>query len=186
MMGALRCRLKALRRGAAAVEFALLAPLYCLLFAACIDFGAALHTKLQLDGAVAAGANYAQVNASAVSAANGPNLAANIAQVIVSDKGAPSANGVITVNNGPVATLTGGAVSVGGTASGADACYCPTGNGSNVVFGPAMTCGLPCAGGATAGKFVIITASLPFSPTFSSYGLIQNQTITASAVVQTQ
>src|SRR5580692_477499 len=53
-------------RGIAAVEFALLAPIFCLLMAGVIDLGGVLFTKFQLDAAVTAGANFAQVNASNV------------------------------------------------------------------------------------------------------------------------
>src|ERR1019366_1729717 len=75
-------------RGAAAVEFALIAPILCLLLAGAVDFGGALYTNLRLDTAVAAGANYAQVNAANVSSANGAALAANIANVVETSEGA--------------------------------------------------------------------------------------------------
>ena len=42
------------------------------------------------------------------------------------------------------------------------------------------------AGGGIAGKFVTIVATRAYNPIFSSYGLIANNTITASATVETQ
>lgn len=173
-------------RGAAAVEFALVAPIFCLLLAAAIDFGGALYTNLKLDAAVAAGANYAQVNAANVSAANGSALALNIANIVKTSDGATYADAAVVVNNGPSATVTGGAVSSGGTPTGADACYCPTGSGDSLVWGGATTCGAACPASGVAGKFVTISVRRNYSPIFSSYGLVQNQTIRASAVVETQ
>lgn len=173
-------------RGAAAVEFALIAPIFCLLLAAAIDFGGALYTNLKLDAAVAAGANYAQVNAANVSAANGPALALNIANIVQTSDGAAFADGVVVVNNGPSDTVSGGAVSSGGTPAAADACYCPTGSGDSLVWGAATACGSACPAGGVAGQFVTISVRRNYSPIFSSYGLVQNQTIGASAVVETQ
>ena len=62
---------RATARGVAAVEFALVTPIFCLLLAGIVDLGGALYTKFKLDSAVTAGANFAQVNAGNVSSANG-------------------------------------------------------------------------------------------------------------------
>jgi Flp pilus assembly protein TadG len=175
-------------RGIAAVEFALLAPIFCLLMAGVIDLGGVLFTKFQLDAAVTAGANFAQVNASNVSSTNGAALASNIATIVETSQGAGWANDGVVVNNGPTTTVTTGTASSGGTATNADSCYCPSGTPGAFTWGSAATCGNPCSGSNTgfAGKFVTITASRQYTPIFSSYGIVANNTITASAAVQVQ
>jgi Flp pilus assembly protein TadG len=174
------------RRGVAAVEFALLTPVFGLLLAGVVDLGGALYTKFKLDAAVTAGANFAQINAANVSSTNGQTLAANIATIVETSQGSGWADDSIVVNNGPTASVAGGAAGSGGTASNADVCYCPTGTPGSFAWGSSTTCGAACPNGGYAGKFVTITATHQYTPIFSSYGLVQNDTITASAAVQVQ
>ncbi|MDR3507433.1 MAG: pilus assembly protein [Caulobacteraceae bacterium] len=174
------------RRGVAAVEFALIAPLFAMLLAAMIDFGGVLYTKFQLDSAVSAGANYALVNAASVNSVNGATLASTVARVVATSQGAAWANGGIVVNNGPTSTVTSGTAVASGTASNADSCYCPTTSGSTFSWGSAATCSSSCPSGGLAGKFVRISASRAYTPMFSSYGIVSSHTITATALVQVQ
>ena len=176
------------RRGVAAVEFALLTPVFCLLLAGVVDLGGALFTKFKLDSAVTAGANYAQINASNVNSSNGASLASNIATIVETSQGAGWADDGVVVNNGPSTTTASGTQTSGGTASNADACYCPSGTVGAFNWGSSTTCGSACPGTASgyAGKFVTITATKTYTPIFSSYGIVQNDTITATAVVQVQ
>jgi Flp pilus assembly protein TadG len=173
------------RRGASAVEFALIGPVFCLVFAGAVDIGGALFTKMKLDAAVAAGVNYAQVNAASVGAANGATLASNIATVVATSQGAGWADDTVVVNHGPQTSVSGGAASSSGAASDADQCYCPTGTTSSLDWGAAQTCGAACPSGGYAGKFVTIAASRSYTPIFSTYGLVQNP-MSVSAAVQVQ
>ena len=186
--GAARPGLVGDRRGVAAVEFALLAPVFCLLLAGVVDLGGVLYTKFKLDAAVTAGANFAQVSAANASSANGQALASSIATVVETSQGSGWADDGVVVNNGPTATVSGGASSSGGTASNADLCYCPSGTPGAFTWGSSMTCGAACPGTNTgfAGKYVTITASREYAPIFSTYGVVQNNTISASAAVQVQ
>jgi Flp pilus assembly protein TadG len=176
------------RRGVAAVELALLTPVFCLLLAGVVDLGGALFTKFKLDSAVTAGANYAQINASNVNSTNGGTLAANIATIVETSQGSGWADDGVVVNNGPTTTVTAGTPATTGTAANADACYCPSGTVSAFTWGASTTCGAACPGTSTgyAGKFVTITATKTYTPIFSSYGIVQNDTITATSVVQVQ
>jgi Flp pilus assembly protein TadG len=175
-------------RGIAAVEFALFTPVFALLVAGIIDLGGALYTKFKLDSAVTAGANFAQISAANVSATNGQTLASNIATIVNASQGAGWADDAVVVNNGPSASVTGGVASTGGTASNADVCYCPTGTPGAFTWGASTTCNTACPGTNTgyAGKFVTITATRQYTPIFSSYGIVQNNTITASVAAQVQ
>jgi len=176
------------RRGVAAVELALLTPVFCLLLAGVVDLGGALYTKFKLNAAVTAGANYAQINASNVNSTGGAALATNIATIVETSQGSGWADDGVVVNNGPTTSVTGGTPANSGTAANADACYCPTGTVSAFAWGSSVTCGNACPGSNTgyAGKFVTITATKTYTPIFSSYGIVQNDTITATSVVQVQ
>jgi len=179
-------------RGIAAIEFAIIAPLFCLLFVAAIDIGSAVYTRFKLDAAVSAGANYALINAANVSSTNGATLGSNIAAIVENSISSGYANEVIVVNNGPTVTVSGGTSTTpgtqttGGTNAPADSCYCPTGTTTSFTWGAAQTCGSACSGGGRAGKFVTVVATRTYNPIFSNYGLIANDTITASATVETQ
>jgi Flp pilus assembly protein TadG len=179
-------------RGIAAVEFSILAPVFCLLFVAAIDIGSAIYTRFKLDAAVSAGSNYALINAANVSSTGGATLGSNIAAIVENSEGTGYANEAIVINNGPTVTVSGGTsstpgtLSTGGSNAPADSCYCPTGTTTAFTWGAAKTCGAGCTGGSVAGRFVTIVATRTYNPIFSSYGLIANNTITASATVQAQ
>jgi Flp pilus assembly protein TadG len=165
--------------GIAALEFGLLAPVFLIVLAGTVDIGSALYTRISLEAAIAAGADYALVHAGMVTSASGQALASNIATMVTTA-------GVVVVNNGPTVTITNGAPSSSGTATNANSCYCPTGLPTSWAWGSAVTCGNACTGGGLAGKFVTVTASYNFTPLFFSYGFVQNGTISAGAMVQTQ
>ncbi len=171
--------------GVAAVEFAVLAPVFALVFAGMADLGGVLYTQFRLNAAVSAGANYALINASSVNSTSGASLANTIAAVVENNAGANWANDTIVVNNGPTVTITSGSSASSGTASSADSCYCPT-LSSTIAWGAAATCGSACAGGGLAGKFVTITSSRTYTPLFSNYGIVSNGQITVTTSVETQ
>ena len=170
-------------RGIAAVEFAMVAPIMCLLLAGGIDLGGVLYAQFQLNNAVAAGAAYAQLNPSQANSTSGATLAQNVATVVETQS---STDDAIVVNNGPTSTITKGSQAPSGTAANADSCYCPTGSASAPTWGSAVTCGTACPGSNTgyAGKFIAISASTTYTPLFSSYGIVTNGTISASTIVQ--
>jgi Flp pilus assembly protein TadG len=172
--------------GVAAVEFALIAPLFLLILVGVADFGGALYTKFSLDGTVAAAANYAIQNSSSVSSTGGSGLAINLANIVASGHSANWANAMINVTNGPSATLTAGVITTGGTASNADTYYCPSKSGATITWGASTANGATCANGGLSGRFVQITASRAYAPIFGSYNIVQSKTVSAIAMVQTQ
>jgi Flp pilus assembly protein TadG len=176
------------RSGVAAVEFALIAPTVMLVLVGLVDLGGILYTRFQLDASLSAGANYAIVNAASVNSTSGASLAGALSGVVSSGQSSNWATSSITVNNGPTSSSSGGTVTTGGTASNADSCYCPTGTAaSTVTWGTAQTCGATCTGGGYAGKFVLLQASVNYSPVFSGYGMVsQAGTISSSTLVQVQ
>jgi Flp pilus assembly protein TadG len=172
--------------GVAAVEFAIYGTVFLLIFAGTADLGLLMFTEFRMDSAVAAGAQYAAINAASVNSTSGASLASSISSVVANTNASAWQDSTIVVNNGPTVTVTGASSASSGTASNADSCYCPTGSPSNWSWGSSRTCGSSCTGGGIAGKFVTITARRSVTPIFASFGFVQNGTITRGALVETQ
>ena len=173
------------REGASAVEFAILAPVFALIFGVTMDLGGVLFVNFALNNALSSATNYTLLNAANVNSTSGASLANSAGSIIANSRSTGWANAVVVVNNGPTATVTNGAAAASGTASNADSCYCPTVSGATVTWGAAVTCSSACAGGGLAGKFVTFTATRAYQPIFSSYGIVKQGTLTATAIAQT-
>jgi Flp pilus assembly protein TadG len=187
MIAPLRHRTAARRnRAVAAVEFGILAPLFVIILAGTVDLGDAVYTRTLLDGALAAGTNFAVVNASKVTSVDGQALANHIAQIVSNSNGGTAANATVVVNNGPSTTMTNGTPTTSGTAGNADLYYCPTGSPPSWTWGSSVASGTSCTGGGTAGKFVTVTVSLNFAPLFPAYNFVHSGAITIGSAVQTQ
>jgi len=90
-----------LDEGLAAIEFALVVPVFLLILVGAVDLGGMLYTSYQLETAVAAGAEYAALNGSNVNSTSGATLASSIAGVVENANGATWANDSVVVNDGP-------------------------------------------------------------------------------------
>jgi len=172
--------------GLAAIEFAIMMPVFLVILVGAVDLGSMLFQDYKLDQAVAAGAQYAAVNPSSVNSTSGALLASSIAAAVEDANGTAWANDVVVVNDGPTVIVTNGAAVTSGTDANANNCYCPTGSPPNWNWGSSMTCGASCSGGGLAGKFVTITATSAFKPLLTTYGLIGSGTLRQSATVETQ
>ncbi|MDR3539023.1 MAG: TadE/TadG family type IV pilus assembly protein [Acetobacteraceae bacterium] len=181
------------RAGTAAVEFALLAPLFILAFAGMIDLGNAIYTQIRLEAAVAAGANFAMLPTSIanVTQAHAATLANNIAAMVTSTIATDAAHqpgATVAVNNGPTVTVPIGsaAQTAGGSSTNvATSFYCPTGSPPNWTWGASVNASTACAGGGVSGQFITITASYTFTA-FFPYHFVQNGTMTVGMIVQTK
>jgi Flp pilus assembly protein TadG len=169
--------------GIAAVEFAILVPVFLILLMGTTDLGQMLYAYYELDQA---GAEYAALNAANVTSTNGAALASSVATIVESANGSSWANDTIVVNNGPTVTVTGGTAVSSGTASNADSYYCLTGSPGSWSWGTANATQVSCAGGGTAGKFVTVTATYSYHPVLKIYTFITDSTLSQSSVVQTQ
>lgn len=190
-------RLLKSRRCIAALEFALLSPVFVLAFVGVVDLGGALYTWSRLEGALAAGGNYAfskygSVTDTALATTIGTIVAESTFVNPSNGSGTP-ANVTVNVNNGVTYAVTSGTGTPGGSSS--SSCYCPTGSPSSWTWGSAVTCGSSCTGGGFAGKFITITASQTFSPFISSYSFsmsgsnyryTQSTTMSDGLIIQTQ
>lgn len=173
-------------RGAAAVEFVLLAPIIALIMVGMIDFGRAIFIRGAVESAVSASANYVLVNGSSVTSEKAASLAGNAAALLAESGGASEVTGSVTVNNGPTARLSGGVVTTSGASANADRCFCPQQSGGRAVWGAPVDCTSKCGGDFKAGKFIEIEASRTYSPFFINFGLIENDRMTSRAMVQVQ
>jgi Flp pilus assembly protein TadG len=153
--------------GAAAVEFAIFVPAFMIILGGTIDLGYLTYTASALTAAVSAGSQYAENNAAMV-ASNPSGLATSVSTAVANASGPNWATSVVNVNNNTTN------------------CYCPSGSPGNWTWGAAVACGNACPSGGFAGQFVTITASRTVSPLFPSYGLVFNDTLSRSAIVETQ
>ena len=167
----------------AAVEFAMVSPVFIIMLAGAVDLGGTVIARFRLESAVAAASNYALLNNAQVSSSGGASLATNMASIVNTTS---STSSTVVVNDGPSATTSGGTTTTGGEVANADRCYCPTGAPANLTWGTAVTCGSTCALGGTAGKFVLVTASYTYSRIFTGYNFINGGVVTSGAMVQTQ
>lgn len=173
-------------RGASAVEFALITPIFLLVLVGIIDFGGVLFTEFGLNAAISAAADFALVNAGNVNATGGGALASQLVGIASSAHATNWASATVVVNNGPSATGNSTTVTASGTAANAAYYYCPTLSGATVVWGAAVAQGSSCSNGSIAGQFVTIAANRTYTPIFGSYGIVKNNALSASTVVQVQ
>jgi len=190
-----RRRSKRHNTGVAAVEFGLMAPTFVLVFAGTVTVGDAVAVQTQLDGAVAAGINYAIVNQSEVTSSTNAgtgnayavDLASAIANLVSTSADGNAANVTVVVNNGPTATITNGTLTTSGTTSNANLYYCLTGTPSSWTWGTSATSGGgACSGSGTYGKFVTITASYNFTPFVNSNAFGLGSTLSVGTAAQVQ
>ncbi|AVA24573.1 TadE/TadG family type IV pilus assembly protein [Rhizobium sp. LEGMi198b] len=172
--------------GNAAVEFALIAPVFILILAGSLDLGMLIFSRFQLEATVSDSASYAMVNADLVDGKDGSDLATKIATMIASEYAAGDTQASVNVNNGAVANYNGAKIVISGNVSQADACYCPSGSASSLDWGSQQSCGSSCPDGGRAGRFVSVMVKQAYTPLFSGYGLVKGDFIDASAIVRTQ
>lgn len=180
---------RALRRfagsasGSIAIEFAAVAPIFVLILAMTVDSGLVLRARFNLDTAVSSSAGFAIINGSNIGAAGSAKFAEQLATIV--PKGYETK---VVVNNASTVSRTAAAASASasGNTANAENCYCPAGAGASLTWGSAAVCKTPCANGGQAGKFVVIRASVNYSPMFFDYGLISEGKISSEAVVQIQ
>jgi Flp pilus assembly protein TadG len=146
------------RRGVAAVEFAIIAPVLLLLLGGLADYGLLMVGKGQLANGLAQGAQYALLQ--------GPSVSGTTVKTVVQSAAARSGvTGTVTV------TVTG------------PACYCVTGGKPAALTLPSTalsashTCTGTCPSPAAApGAFLIIKASYVYQPLMPLYSKITNTT----------
>jgi len=146
------------RRGIAAVEFALVAPVLLLLLGGVTDFGLVMVGKSQLANGLAQGVQYALLQ--------GPGVAAASVNAMV-QAGAARAGMATTVT----VTVTG------------PACYCVSGTPAALVTStPALSASYACTGTCSSpamapGVFVTIAASYKYQALMPFYSNLANTTV---------
>ncbi|NTJ68577.1 pilus assembly protein [Agrobacterium rhizogenes] len=172
------------KRGNAAVEFAVLAPLFIFIMAVSFDMGSLIFARFQLEAAISNSASYALVHADQADGLNDSLLAKSIALMIARQYSSAGASASIAINDGVQANFDGATIRIDGTPASTGACYCPSGSAASFVWGSQQTCSSSCPDGANAGKYVVISAKQAYAPLFSGYNIVNDGYIYASAVVQ--
>jgi len=174
------------RRGVAAVEFAIIAPLYILLMAGMVNLGTAIYVKMTVDSAITSASTYALSKGDSITAAGAATIADQIASMLATELGFAEATISVAVNKGATLSISGGVKKTSGNATDADLCYCPSRSGGQIEWGSPATCASPCPDGGFAGKFVAVTASRPFSPIFPVNYLVTTNSFEGAALAQAQ
>jgi Flp pilus assembly protein TadG len=155
-------RLLRCKRGVAAVEFGLAAPVLLAALVPVADLGIAFSQQQQLRQAVQAGAQYAAIQSSW----NANSSPAAIAGAVTA---ATPLSGVV-VSPAPY-----------------QQCGCPSGGVNGASSGiTTATCGSTCANGKTAGSYVVISAQLPYMPVLPYSLLGSSTTLYAQAMIRIQ
>jgi Flp pilus assembly protein TadG len=156
------------RRGIAAVEFALVAPLLLALLGGAVDFGLMMSGKSQLENGLAQGVQYAQLQGPGVSAAA-------IQSAVKNGSSRAGLTNLVTV------AVTG------------PACYCVSGSPAalSTPSAPLSSPGLKCAGtcpgtGTAPGAYVIINTSYVYQPMMPLYSRITSTTVAGTATARLQ
>ena len=149
-------RLKADRRGGAAVEFAILAPVLLLLAVGTADFSMALYQSIAVCNAAASGAAYT----SNTFAADGFSSTATATAVT-------SATALTQITASPAPT---------------EYCGCP---GATTGVATA-TCGSTCTSGAVAGIYVSVTAKATYALLLKYGSFPTSLTLQSTSVVRVQ
>ena len=172
--------------GIAAVEFAMVVPIFLLVLAGTVDLSGVLYTKFRLNSAVTAAAQYALGRSEMVSAGSGSELAGSLVSILTNSNSDRTLTASAIINNGPSASASNGTVATSGTASNADTCYCPSYSASGLIWGSSVACKGSCPSGATSGRYVSVTVSRPHTALFASWGVVTDGTITAQAAVRAE
>ncbi len=155
------------RRGVAAVEFAIVAPVLLLMLGGVTDFGLLMSGKSQLANGVAQGVQYALLVGPSVSSAT----VKSIVQTGSSRSGVQPAVSV---------TVTG------------PACYCVSGqpaalSTSSTALSPTYTCTGSCPGTTTSPQaFLVIQASYTYQPLMPLYSQLASPTVAETVTVKLQ
>lgn len=172
-------------KGNAAIEFALVMPLFAVIFVGSADIGMLIFSRFKLEGAVSASVSYAVAHGDQVDSTNGRALAKNLVS-IVANNSSGDVDVLVDINNGPQAVNEGANVTLDGQPARADACYCPKGTPSSLEWGAQYTCNAVCPDGGRAGKYVVIVVKRDYTPFFTMLSALNGGTIAASAMVQAQ
>jgi Flp pilus assembly protein TadG len=153
------------RRGVAAVEFALIAPVLLMVLAGITDFGLVEFGKSQLANGLAQGVQYALLQGASVTAAN-------ITTVVQAGASRAGLAPAVTV------TVTG------------PACYCVSGTPAALVtpstaLSASYTCTGTCPSPEVApGVFVTIAATFVYAPVMPLYSQLASPTVHETAIAR--
>jgi Flp pilus assembly protein TadG len=157
-------RLKRCRRGVAALEFVIIAPMLIMCCVGVADFGLALRDQMQLNQAVSDGASYAFA-AQQLLAAQNRVTSSQVAAVTAANLNLPNVQAAATTP-GP---------------------FCPQTNSQSVPPTTSLIAGSydkPCADGNPAGTYMTITAQYTYTSLTPVYAWLSNTVLSASATVR--
>lgn len=157
---------KSHKAGVAALELALVAPIFVVLLLGISDLSMAFHQQLQMSSAVAAGAQYAFARGQVGD--TGSTLTTEVNSFV--NAISPFSLTVTSIYNNHNNSATN--------------CYCVSGTAP--TYSSTMSCGATCTDGSTAGKFVSISGQFTYAPMFSPDSALFPKPFTQTVTVRLQ
>jgi Flp pilus assembly protein TadG len=159
------------RSGVAAVETALVAPIFVALMIGTLDMCAALLSKAQIAQALATAGQYATL------AGQNKNTVAT-ATIIANAKAYAGA-----VSNSFLGTPTTKTAVINNNAAAGSKCCLPSSTGGAWTCSTSTT---SCADGSTPASYITITVTYPFKPLFPADSLVLGKSLSGSIVAPLQ
>lgn len=166
--------------GSAAVEFALIAPVFLVLLAGTFEIGMMIQGKFDLISDVSAAAHHSLAIGGTLDAGAAQTVATTLAGLLAGNE----RTATVTLNNAATATLVSGNVSSAQTGAEVAACYCPSRSDDQVTWGASVACDASCGDGSHAGRYVLITIQAPWTPLVFVNGLFSDKTLQSTAMVR--
>lgn len=184
----LAARLQRDRNGAAALEFAILAPILLLIMAGTTDLGLGVLTRIRMDEGVASAANSALNYGSSLSSSTVDAAASSIATILQRTRGFTGYEATYTIsfNGSRTYDFVGGKGTASGSSAGVDECRCPMQANGIVTWGSKVDCSTSCPNKSLAGRYVLIDMKYAYTPLFPKFGLIGNEGIHVQAFALVQ
>lgn len=147
--------------GVSATEFALLAPVFLIILAGVIDIGFTLYAKFRMEGQVSAVANYAMTDNIPVPSSETKDFEEYLERLVDISRLSGTNNNIqrlnkihVNLNNTYTGTWENETFSVQAQAGDLSDCYCPTRQGSTIIWGSIQNCSSLCSDGSRAGKYL--------------------------------
>ncbi len=166
--------------GSSGVEFALIAPVIILILAGIFEIALVIRARFALVSVVSAASSYTLSVGNSIDDGSADGVAATIAALL----GGNGRSATVNLNGGVTSNLVGGEITVTNSGGEVSACYCASRSEGQIVWGGTVACGASCGDDTTSGRFVEITARVPFSPAMGMFGFFSGEVVQNTAMVR--
>lgn len=149
--------------GSAAVEFAILSPLFLIILAGIANIGLAINWKIAAENRISAVSNQAIIEKPNLTDENAAIDYFNEIKDFVSNSpiqeySQDNEKFILNLNNFYEITITAGEATSKALDKPLSDCYCPNKSNGIIIWGNSFNCSETCADGQTAARYLIVTA----------------------------